>query len=72
MDVAASVVTIPIWLRAWRNPQMMTICSPQRQKLYAPVLITVLNKYVERVHLQNLLLGELKGDVAKIWGCFQR
>jgi hypothetical protein len=24
---------------------------------------------VERVHLQNRLLGELKGDVAKIWCC---
>jgi hypothetical protein len=31
-------------------------------------LIKVL-KHVERVHLQNLLLGELKGDVAKIWCC---
>ncbi len=24
---------------------------------------------MERVHLRNLLLGEFKGDVAKIWSC---
>jgi len=29
---------------------------------------TILDR-VEQVHLQNRLLGELKGDVAKIWCC---
>ena len=33
------------------------------QNLYAPIFVTVLN-HVERVHLRNRLLGELKGDVA--------
>jgi len=27
--------------------------------------------HVERAHLQNLLKGELTGDVAKIWCCSQ-
>jgi hypothetical protein len=42
-----------------------------RQKLYAPTFVTVLN-HMERVHLRNRLLGEFKGDVAKIWCCSRR
>jgi len=36
-----------------------------------PQLVKILN-HVERVHLQNRLKGELKGDVAKIWCCSRR
>jgi len=44
--------------------------SPARSDR-SPIFVRVLN-YVEQVHLQNQLKGELKGDVAKIWCCSRR
>jgi hypothetical protein len=44
--------------------------SPKAKAL-TPGFVKIVG-HVERVHLQNRLLGELKGDVAKIWCCSQR
>jgi len=49
----------------------MTIAFFPKAEALTPGFVIKIVGHVERVHLQNLLKGELTGDVAKIWCCSQ-
>ncbi len=56
----------PTWLKKF--PIGDDRFLPEARSDRPPIFVRILN-YVEQVHLRNRLLGELKGNVAKIRSC---